>query len=378
MGVSATLSVPDPRLRIAIVAASLRILGGQAVQAQRLLDGWSSDSDVRAWLVPINPIPRGRLEALVRVKYLRTVVTQFLYWPLLVRELRQADIVHVFSASYSSFVLSPLPAIVVAKLFGKPVIVHYHSGEAPDHLRRSALARWTLKRVDRNIVPSTFLSDVFAKFGIAADVVPNTIDVRRFAYRVREPLAPRLLSTRNLEPLYNVACTLRAFRRVQDWYPDATLTVVGNGSEATRLEALSADLGLRNVVFTGFVAPEAIHRYYADADIYVQSPSIDNMPNSVIEAFASGLPVVATRVGGVPEILSHGVHGLLAGDNDDEAIAAHVMHVLKHPDEARRMASAAHESCSAGEWSRVREAWLAVYRSLIPAVLPPYAHETAR
>jgi len=378
MRVSADPRVSDHRLRLAIVAASLRILGGQAVQAQRLLDGWNHDPGVRAWLVPINPIPRGKLEALVRVKYLRTVVTQLLYWPLLARELRRADIVHVFSASYSSFVLSPLPAIVVAKLFGRPVIVHYHSGEAPDHLQRSALARWTLKRVNRNVVPSTFLKNVFARFDIPADVVPNTIDVRRFAYRVREPLAPRLLSTRNLEPLYNVACTLRAFGRIQARYPDATLTVVGHGSEAARLRALAADLGLRNVVFTGLVAPDAIHRYYADADIYVQTPSIDNMPNSVIEAFASGLPVVATRVGGVPEILTHGVHGLLADDNDDEAIASHVGHLLEHPGDARRMAAAAHVSCSAGEWPRVREAWLAVYRSLTPAVVPPYVHETAR
>lgn len=378
MRVSDRPTLPDQRLRIAIVAASLRILGGQAVQAQRLLDGWRDDQNIRAWLVPINPVPPGRLEALVRVKYLRTVVTQLLYWPLLLRELRRADVVHVFSASYSSFVLSPLPAIIVAKLFGKPVIVHYHSGEAPDHLRRSALARWTLQRVNRNVVPSIFLRDVFAGFDIRADVVPNTIDLHRFSYRVRDPLQPRLLSTRNLEPLYNVACMLRAFRRIQARYPDATLTVVGHGSEARRLETLADDLGLRNVNFTGPVAPDAIHRYYTDADIYVQTPSIDNMPNSVTEAFASGLPVVATRVGGVPEILTHGVHGLLAGENDDEAIAAHVLHLLAHPDEARRMAAAAHDSCAGGEWSRVREAWLAVYQSLTPAILPPYAHETAR
>ncbi len=378
MRASATRPAPDHRLRIAIVAASLRILGGQAIQAQRLLAGWSNDPGVRAWLVPINPVPPGKLEALVRVKYLRTVVTQLLYWPLLFRELRRADVVHVFSASYSSFVLSPLPAILVAKLFGKPVIVHYHSGEAPDHLRRSALARWTLRRVDRNVVPSTFLKDVFARFGIPADVVPNTIDARRFAYRVRDPLAPRLLSTRNLEPLYNVACTLRAFRRVQERYPDATLTIVGHGSEAKRLKALSVGLGLRNVTFAGLVAPEAIHQYYDRADIYVQTPCIDNMPNSVIEAFASGLPVVATRVGGVPEILTHGVHGLLADDDDDRQIATQVAQILDHADEARRMAAAAHDSCAAGEWVRVREAWLAVYRSLTPAILPPYVHETAR
>src|SRR4051812_25548424 len=115
------------RIHVAIVAASLRILGGQAVQAQRLLDGWRDDPEVCAWLVPINPGPPPPFDRLLRVKYLRTVATQLSYWPLLARELRRADVVHVFSASYASFLLAPLPAIVMAKLLGKPVVVNYRS-----------------------------------------------------------------------------------------------------------------------------------------------------------------------------------------------------------------------------------------------------------
>src|SRR4051812_44674576 len=98
------------RLNIAIVAPSMGILGGQAVQAARLLRSWRDDPDINAWLVPINPAPPGPLGALTRVKYLRTLVTQLLYWPLLIKELRKADVVHVFSASYFSFLLAPLPA----------------------------------------------------------------------------------------------------------------------------------------------------------------------------------------------------------------------------------------------------------------------------
>jgi hypothetical protein len=104
---------PRP-LRIAIVAASLRILGGQAVQAQRLLEGWKGDPAIDAWLVPIDPVPTRPFDALLSIKYARTIVTQLWYWPLLVRQLRRADVVHVFSASYSSFQLAPLPAIVIA------------------------------------------------------------------------------------------------------------------------------------------------------------------------------------------------------------------------------------------------------------------------
>src|SRR2546423_6133244 len=103
-------------LRVAIVAASLRILGGQAVQAQRILEGWRGRPEVDAWLVPINPVPPGPLARLLDFRYVRTIVTQLCYWPSLVRELRRADVVHVFSASYTSFLLAPLPAVILSKL----------------------------------------------------------------------------------------------------------------------------------------------------------------------------------------------------------------------------------------------------------------------
>src|SRR5687768_11493560 len=151
------------RLRVAIVVASLRILGGQAVQAQRLLDRWAGDPDIEAWIVPVNPVPSPPFDRLLSIKFVRTLVTQLWYWPLLFRELRRADVVHIFSASYSSFLLAPLPAVIVARLLGKPVVLNYHSGEAPDHLRRSGIARRTLrKQVDLNVVPSAFLRNVLA------------------------------------------------------------------------------------------------------------------------------------------------------------------------------------------------------------------------
>ena len=350
---------------MALVAASLRILGGHAVQAQRMLDGWRGDGRVDVWLVPIDPVPPSALAPLRRVKYLRTLVTQLAYWPLLLRELRRADVVHVFSASYSSFLLAPLPAIVVAKLLGRPLVLNYHSGEAPDHLRRSALARHVLRHsVDVNVVPSTFLRDVLAAFGIEARIIPNTIDLARFAYRVRDPLRPHLLSTRNFEPIYNVPCVLRAFRRVQAERPEARLTLVGAGSEEPALRALAGQLGLRGVTFAGRIPPSDMPRYYADADIYVQTPAIDNMPLSVLEAFASGLPVVSTGVGGVPAILTHGVHGLLAPHDDDAAVASHVLRLLASPAYARGLAAAAHETCAPYEWNATRESWLEAYESV--------------
>jgi glycosyltransferase involved in cell wall biosynthesis len=354
-----------PPLRVALVAPTLRILGGQAVQADRLLKAWAGDGEVVASLVPINPLPPGPLRRLLDVKFARTVVTQLSYWPLLVRELRRADVVHVFSASYFSFLLAPLPAVLVARALGKPVVLNYRSGEAPDHLRRSSIARQVLRRVDVNVVPSAFLQGVFDTFGIPAQVIPNIVDLDRFAFRRRTPLQPNLLCTRNFEPLYNVACTVKAFARVQARYPDATLTLVGDGSQAEPLRRLVAGRRLRNVEFVGAVRPADIWRYYAAADIYVQTPDIDNMPTSVLEAFASGCAVVSTAAGGVPAILTDGVHGCLAPCDDDAVVAERIIELIERPELAARLTAQARESCERYRWSVVRAQWLALYEHVL-------------
>jgi L-malate glycosyltransferase len=358
--------MPGTRLNVAIVAPSMGILGGQAVQAARLLRSWRDDPDIHAWLVPVNRMPPAPLRWAVKVKYLRTVVTQLIYWPLLIRELRKADLVHVFSASYFSFLLAPLPAVLIAKVFGKPVVMNYRSGEAPDHLKRSGIARAALRHVEQNAVPSRFLQDVFATFGIRAEIIPNIVDVERFRFRRRERLRPRILSTRNFETLYNLPCTLRAFRLVQDRYPDARLTLVGAGSQDEAIRRLAQDLRLDHVTFAGRVPPDDIWRYYAEADLYLQTPDIDNMPASVLEAFASGCPVIATDAGGVPAILTHDRHGLLVPRDNHQAAADAMIRLLEDPALARRLADAALDSCARYQWSSVRAQWIALYRRLVP------------
>ena len=355
----------NSRLKIAIVAPSMGILGGQAVQASRLIRAWRDDPEIEAWLVPINPTPPFGLGWTTRVKFLRTVITQAVYWPSLVRQLRHADVVHVFSASYFSFLLAPLPAVLIARLLGKPVLMNYRSGQAPDHLRRSAIARTTLRQVDHNAVPSRFLHDVFASFGIRSEIIPNIVDVERFRFRRRHPLRPHILSTRNFEALYNIPCTLRAFRLVQERYPEATLTLVGGGTQDAAVRELSRQLGLQHVTFAGRIAPDDIWRYYAEADVYLQTPDIDNMPTSVLEAYASGCPVVATHAGGVPAILTDGLHGLLVPCDDHQAAADAILRLLEDPTLARRVVDAALDACSRYQWTSVRHQWIALYRRLV-------------
>jgi len=358
------------RLRVALVAPTLRILGGQAVQAHRLLKAWESDPDIEAELVPINPLPPV-FPRLADVKFIRTLVTQITYWPTLLTKLRHVDVVHVFSASYLSFLLAPTPAVLVARLLRKPVVLNYRSGEAPDHLKRSRIARLVLRHVDANVVPSAFLQDVFARFRIAAEIIPNIVDLDLFKFRIRTDFGPRLLCTRNFEPIYNVACVVRAFEIVQARFPQATLTLVGAGSQMELLRREVETRGLRHVHFAGAVSPSEMWRYYAEADIYLQTPEIDNMPTSVLEAFASGCVVVSTAAGGVPTILTDGLHGYLVPCGDAAAAADRVIRLLDDPEQARQLAANARQTCEDYRWTRVRDRWVALYRGMAQSTPRP-------
>ena len=304
-------------LRVLIVAPSLDILGGQAVQASRLLARLREEPSLDVSFLPINPRLPGILRRLQSIKYVRTLVTTLVYIATLLARVRAYDVIHIFSASYLSFILSPTPAILIAKLYGKKVMLNYRSGEAEDHLqrwRRTALP--VIRLADKVVVPSGYLVEVFGRFGIRAELIANTVDLTRFRFRARAPLQPVILSNRNLESLYNVECILRAFALIQKRVSEARLIVAGDGSQRARLEALSSELGISNIEFIGKVSPEQMPALYDKADIFVNASNIDNMPVSHIEAFAAGLAVVTTDAGGIPYIVADGRNGLMVDCGD--------------------------------------------------------------
>jgi glycosyltransferase involved in cell wall biosynthesis len=341
---------------IAIVAASLEIIGGQGVQAHALVEALTRD-EYPVLFVPINPrFPHG-LQWLRRLRYLRTIANQVLYLPSLVR-LAGADVVHVFSASYMSFLMGPVPAMLIGRVLRKRVVLHYHSGEADDHLAYwGVLVHPWLRLADVIVVPSNYLADVFAGHGYQTQVIRNVVDLSRFDYRERGPLRPRLLSTRNLEPYYRVDVILDAFTLVKAQRPDATLTVAGYGSEEPRLRRLAVD-GVR---FVGRVDPDSMPQLCDEADIFLNASVVDNQPVSILEAFAAGLPVVSTPTGDIRAMVRHTHTGLIVPPGDAASVAAAVLHLLTHPREASAMAQQARQDVTRFTWLAVRDEWAAVY-----------------
>lgn len=360
----AMVETPGKRLRVAIVAPSLRYVGGQAVQADLLMRLWQGDPDIEISFIGVDPpLPR-ILSWAERLPGLRTILREPIYFWHLWRGLRNIDVAHIFSASYWSFLLAPAPAWFFARLRGAKTIINYRSGEARDHLQRFRSGKFVLSRTDQIVVPSGYLVDVFREFGLKAVVVPNLVDLSQFRYRKRKPLRPHLVCTRGFSTYYSVDVVVKAFAEVKKAYPDAQLDLVGGGPLEDEVRQLVSDLKLTGINFMGVASRQTIGNHYDDADIFINGSWLDNMPVSIIEAFGAGTPVVTTSPESIPYLVEHERTGLLSAVGDENALGANVIRLLRDPDLAERLANSAYEESRKYSWDAVREQWIALYRGV--------------
>lgn len=302
------------------------------------------------------------------VPMLRSVFRLLPYLFKLWRTAGQADLFHIMANSGWAWHLFAAPAVWVARSRGVPVVVNYRGGEAAEFLNKSAsLVRFTMRQTRALVVPSGFLQGVFASFDMQASIVPNIIDLSHF--HARDPLrtgAPHLVVARNLEPLYDNLTAIRAFQIVQGKFPLARLTIAGSGPEAQRLRQSVQDMGLTHAVqFAGRLERDAMAALYRSADIMLNPSLADNMPNSVLEAWASGVPVVSTNVGGIPHLAQHGVTAALVPPAEPAAMAQACVALLSDDLLWQQRAQAGLQEAQRYTWQRVQPALGDVYRQAI-------------
>jgi len=352
-------------LRVCLVAPG-RGPGGQAVQAAELASWLRATGAVEPVLVATDRALPGVLRPIDRIPFVRTVVRHLLLGPTLVRVARTCDLIHVFAPAYWAFLLSAGLAVVAGRRARRPVIVNYHSGEAPDHLRRSPRTiRWVLRRAAMLVVPSEFLATAFARHGHRARVIRNGVDPARFRWRSRPGPYRRFLCTRHFERHYDVGTALRAFSRIHRERPDARLTLVGAGTEEAELRRLRDALALGDAVtFAGPAQPREIQRYYDDHDVYLNSSVVDNQPLSILEAMSAGLVVVTTAAGGITDLVADGRTGRLAEPRSADGLARAAVAVMDDPARFAALAGAARDVTTLHHPAAVAAAWVAAYRDV--------------
>jgi glycosyltransferase involved in cell wall biosynthesis len=199
---------------------------------------------------------------------------------------------------------------------------------------------------------------------LRAQAIPNTVDTTHFTFRQRLPLRPHLVCTRGFNPYYCIDVVVKAFAEVRKVFPAAQLDLVGRGPLEPQIRTLVSELNIEGVNFCGTAARNEIAEYYKRADIFINASRVDNMPVSVLEAFASGTPVVSTGPESMRYLVEHGRTGLLSKPGDAEALAQNVIRILRDSDLAQRLISNALLESRKYEWANVRDRWLQIYREL--------------
>lgn len=280
----------------------------------------------------------------------------------LVRRRREFDIVVLQVFGGRSFVVEDIASWIASRL-GTRVIMVLRGGAGPVFM--SDFPRWTCRVLDRAdclVTPSRFLARAVLPLGYSAEVIPNVIDLSAYSCRARSVISPRLLWMRAFHEIYNPALAIRALLRVKAAYPAATLVMAGANlglEPEMRLHAEACGVA-SSVRFAGFLDPAAKRREFDSADVFLNTNRIDNMPVSVIEAAASGLPVVATRVGGISDLLTDGENALLVRDDDESAFAEAICRLLRDPALVERLSGAALRIAKASAKDEVMPRWEAL------------------
>ena len=266
----------------------------------------------------------------------------------------------------------------LARRLGLKQVFFLHGGDLPE-LARQAPKRMqqVLARADMIVAPSPFLARMAEDLGLSAIVIPNVLELSEYPFKPRRQLTEpiKILWMRTFHPIYHPELALDVLHRLCRRGLDAELTMAGQdkGLEST-CRAKARELALQDRVrFVGFLGATAKAEVLEDHDIYLHTNRVDNTPVTVLEAAACGLPVVATRVGGMADLLLDA--GILITPPDDpelmvevtaDAMADAIEELIRNPEEVERLSTAGRALAESYAWPAVHRRWRRLFRRLGP------------
>jgi len=261
-----------------------------------------------------------------------------------------AQLLHIYFGHIAVLVLPLL------ETWPKPSLVSFHGADVLVGMHKPAYRRATqqmLAAVKGVLVRSESLQRAVTELGCP----PEKIEIQRtgipldaFPFRERTPPPNgewRLLQAGRLIEKKGIATTLRAFAKFHEIFPASIMTVAGEGPQFEDLQKLAKELRIASVVFfPGFVSQSELRELFYSSHMFLHPSETgrdgnqEGVPNSMLEAMATGLPVFATRHGGIPEAVEHGVSGVLVDERDDKALAKAIISAALYPERLSEMGSA--------------------------------------
>lgn len=272
---------------------------------------------------------------------------------------KKVDLVLIDTYSTQNFYYA-LIVSQLCRILKLPYIPILHGGNLPARLvSHPKKSRMIFSHAKYNVSPSLFLKNAFESKGYRnIEHIPNTFEIENYPFETRHIDTPKLLWLRSFSKIYNPQLAIHVFKCLIDAYPNAELCMVGPDSEGLleTVKALAQELHL-NVKFTGKLSKSEWIELSKDYNIFINTTNFDNMPVSVIEAMALGLPIVSTNVGGMPYLIKNQSTGLLVKPDHTQDMVKGVISLINHPKAKENMIQNARKEVEQLDWKHIKELW---------------------
>jgi glycosyltransferase involved in cell wall biosynthesis len=275
---------------------------------------------------------------------------------------KRVDVVLIDTYSTQNFYYAYLVSLICS-VSNVPYIPILHGGNLPKRLQSHPKKSHSLfNNALCCIAPSLYIKKEFEQQGYTnLTHIPNTIEIKQYPISKKIVDIPKLLWVRSFSKIYNPTLAIRVLERLQQTYPNAELCMVGPDSDGSLKDVKALAKNLNIVVkITGKLTKQEWVKLSTAYNIFINTTNFDNMPVSVIEAMALGLPVVSTNVGGMPYLIDNQINGVLVAPNDVDLMTKAIIEILNDSNKRNQIIKNARSKVGQFDWQTVRKLWIDV------------------
>ena len=274
------------------------------------------------------------------------------------------DYVLIDTYSTQNFYYAYLSA-KLCKLFKLKYVPILHGGNLPERLKKSPnKSRFLFGNALVNIAPSNYTKLAFeAKAYCKLIGIPNSIELENYSFHNKAFGEIKMLWVRSFSSLYNPNLAIDVLFQLQQKGVKSSLCMIGPDNDGSLLIAKKYAKSLNvDVEFTGKLAKEEWINRAKEFNIFINTTNYDNMPVSVLEAMALGLPVISTNVGGIPYLIAHSENGILVPPNNTNAFVNAILDLKNNTNKANKIAIAARNTVKQYDWEVVKLQWKSILK----------------
>ncbi|NER12163.1 glycosyltransferase [Leptobacterium flavescens] len=273
---------------------------------------------------------------------------------------KKADVVLIDTYSTQNFYFAFLVS-QLSRWLKLPYIPILHGGNLENRLKNNPrLCKKIFNHARINISPSEFLKVTFEKYGFDnVEYIPNSVEIEKYRWKQRTDLKARLLWVRSFAGIYNPEMAVEVSSELNKQGIESLLCMVGPDKDGSMITTKNlANAKGVEIKLTGKLEKEEWHELSEEYDIFINTTNFDNMPVSIIEAMALGLPVVSTEVGGIPYLLKDGENSLLVEKGNSLQMAARIRELLGSPALTQKLSCNARKKAEAFNWDEIKHKWM--------------------